>query len=263
MPISNEGSLGIDALTRANDQISFQKIHELESTVKDLIEVLHIVSHDLHEPLRAVIGFGDLLQSDLSNGPASETQEYAKFMVDGARRMQGLLDDLLAYTRIDTHVEAAERVDLNVIAEESKKKLSAMIIEKKAHVQIEKLPTCFGVRSLLVQVFQNLIANAIRYHRKDISPEVLISAQFHPDQKIWEFLVKDNGIGIDSQYYARIFKIFQRLHTREEYPGNGVGLSVCKKIIERQGGKIWVESKVGEGSTFHFTLPNLKDEGHL
>ena len=181
-----------------------------------------------------------------------KTQKYIHYAVDGAIRMQTLINDLLAYSRIGTRGQPLEPTDSHAALGEAMRNLVALIAENRAIITNDNLPTVRADASQLVLVFQNLLANAIKFRGAD-TPSIHVSAQDRGRE--WVFAVKDNGIGIEPQHAERVFVIFQRLHTREEYPGTGIGLAVCKRIVERHGGKIWFESEPGNGTTFFFTIP--------
>lgn len=182
---------------------------------------------------------------------------YIGFIVDGAKRMQVLINDLLTYSRVGTRRKPLDPTDCEAVLEAVLTSLQIAIRESGAVVTQDPLPTVMGEESQLGQLFQNLIGNGIKY-RNSSAPQIHVSCRQEAGD--WLFSVKDNGIGIDPQYAERIFVIFQRLHTREEYPGTGIGLAVCKKIVERHDGRIWVESEAGKGATFYFTLPALVAE---
>src|SRR5581483_6743412 len=186
-------------------------------------------------------------------GKLDETADrYIGYAVEGATRMQGLLEDLLAFSRVGRNGDSHVLIDLNVVVEEAIKNLTIALRDQGVIVTRNPLPTIHADHFQLVQLFQNLIANAVKFRGKVI-PRISISAE--RDGEDWAFSVSDNGIGIAPEHKDLIFKIFQRLHTRAEYPGNGVGLAICKKIVEHHGGRIWVESELGRGSTFRFTFP--------
>jgi light-regulated signal transduction histidine kinase (bacteriophytochrome) len=182
----------------------------------------------------------------------SDAEEFIGFAVDGAKGMQKMIEDLLAYSRVGTRGEPFGPVDCNDVAEEVTRNLEAAIDEQNATVTWDELPTVRADRTQLVQLLQNLIGNAIKFHGEG-APRVHVSTERSGRQ--WVFSVRDNGIGIDPQYQDRIFQVFQRLHSRDKYPGTGIGLAVCKRIVDRHGGRIWFESEAGKGTTFHFTLP--------
>ena len=182
----------------------------------------------------------------------ANADEFIAYAVDGANRMQRLINDLLAYSRVGTRGKEFEPTDCTAVFDQALANLKVAIEESGAVVTRDPLPTVMADKLQIGQLFQNLIGNAIKYHG-DEPPRVHVSAEQKGNE--WVFSVRDNGIGIDPQYAERIFVIFQRLHTREEYPGTGIGLAICKKIVERHGGRIWVESQLGSGATFYFTIP--------
>lgn len=182
----------------------------------------------------------------------TDADEFIGFAVDGAKRMQGLIQDLLAYSRVGTRGKDLAPTDCEAVLANSLQVLQFAIQDASATVTHDKLPTMVADETQLGQLFQNLIGNALKY-RNSKAPVIHFGAR--RDRESWIFSVHDNGIGIDLQYAERIFVIFQRLHTREEYPGTGIGLAVCKKIVERHGGKIWLDSELGKGSTFYFSIP--------
>lgn len=226
----------------------------LERSNQELEQFAYVASHDLQEPLRAIAGCGQILQRRYASGQLDDSAEaLIQHMVEGASRMQRLVLDLLAYSRLATQPVEPSSIDSDEALRRALAQLGAAISESGATVQAGPLPRVRADQQQLAQVFQNLIGNAIKY-RSDEPPRIEVSARQREDH--WEFSVSDNGIGIEPKYFERIFVIFQRLHTRREYPGTGIGLAVCKKVIERHGGRIWVESAPGHGSTFRFTLPS-------
>jgi signal transduction histidine kinase len=230
---------------------------QLENSNQELEQFAYVASHDLQEPLRVVAGYLQLLERRYKGRLDSDADEFIAFAVDAAKRMQNLINDLLAYSRIGRKIRPFEATDASRIVAEAKRNLAMLIEETKAEVVAGELPQIWGDAAQLVLVFQNLISNGIKFH-SDVSPRIDINAK--DCGEMWEFSVRDNGIGIDPQYSKRIFLIFQRLHTREEYPGTGIGLAICQKIVEYHGGKIWVESEEGKGTTFHFTLPKQQTQ---
>jgi PAS domain S-box-containing protein len=234
-----------------------QRTDELARSNKDLEQFAYVASHDLQEPLRAVSGFVSLLRNRLKDALDDKTKEYMDFTVDGVARMQTLINGLLEYSRIDTRGKPPEKTDSGKSLEEALLCLQMSIKESGAKIIADKLPIVHIDPVQLSQLFQNLISNAIKFH-SELLPEIHISASRL--NNAWRFAVKDNGIGIEPQYVERIFLIFQRLHTRKKYAGTGIGLSLCKKIVERHGGKIWVESEPGHGSTFYFTIPDMEGD---
>ena len=236
---------------RAEDKLR-GVLAELERSNKDLEQFASIASHDLQEPLRMVASYTQLLAERYEGQLDEKAKKYIAYVVDGAVRLQRLVNDLLAYSRVGTRGNPIETTDAHALLGEAIRNLATTIEESKAIVTNEDLPMVRADAPQLGQVFQNLLANAIKFRGEDF-PRVHVSAR--DEGREWVFSVRDNGIGIDRQYAERIFVIFQRLHTRQEYPGTGIGLAVCKRIVERHGGKIWFESEPGKGSTFFFTVP--------
>jgi PAS domain S-box-containing protein len=227
---------------------------ELARSNRELEQFTYIASHDLQEPLRMVGSYTQLLMNRYGNKLDADAHQFLEYAQEGAVRMRLLIDDLLAYSRLGTRAEPFRRVSVEKILAQALGNLREAIRETKAEVVSGPMPELDGDFTQLVQVFQNLIGNALKFHGTAV-PEVRISADKRASD--WIFSVRDNGIGIPEEYKDRIFVIFQRLHTREEYPGTGIGLAVCKKVVERHGGTIWVEStgELGKGTTFYFTLP--------
>jgi PAS domain S-box-containing protein len=236
---------------RAEEKLQ-SALAELERSNKELEQFAYIASHDLQEPLRMVSSYTQLLAKRFEGQLDEKTQKYVHYAVDGAFRMKTLINDLLAYSRVGRRGKPPEPADSNAILGEALRNLAALVEENRAVITHENLPTVRADASQLVLVFQNLIANAIKFRRADV-PRIHVSAQDKGGE--WVFAVKDNGIGIESRHADRIFVIFQRLHTHEEYSGNGIGLAVCKRVVERHGGKIWFESEPGNGTTFFFAIP--------
>ncbi len=224
---------------------------ELVRSNRELENFAYVASHDLQEPLRMVASYTQLLAEEYRGKLGEEADEYIGFAVGGATRMQALIQALLAYSRISTVDDRKTTVDADEILATVIGDLSAVIAESGARVVTHPLPSVVTDPSRLAQVLQNLISNAIKYRRG--APVIEVDARQDEDQ--WVFSVKDNGIGIESRYSDRVFLMFQRLHTQSEYEGTGIGLALCKRIVERQDGKIWLESEPGSGSTFFFTIP--------
>jgi signal transduction histidine kinase len=225
---------------------------ELARSNQDLEQFAYVASHDLQEPLRMVATYTQLLAERYRGKLDADADKYIHYAVDGALRMQKLVQDLLAFSRVGRQGEARVSTDCNAALKASLVNLEAGIRESGAVVEHSQLPAVIADGSQLVQVFQNLIGNAIKF-RSSETPLIRVSAELQG--KEWLFSVADNGIGIAAEQAENVFVIFRRLHTHTEYPGNGIGLSICKKIIEQHGGRIWVESQPGHGSTFQFTLP--------
>lgn len=226
-------------------------IEDLQRSNEDLQQFAYVSSHDLQEPLRAIISFSQLLEDEYKDDIDKAGKEFLHFITDGAKKMNTLIKDLLAYSRITTHAKPPKWNNLETILENSLFNLSESIKESGAIITHDKLPTLKVDKTQFLQLFQNFVSNAIKFRREE-TPRIHIGVK-----KIdigWLFSIEDNGIGIESQYFDRIYNIFYRLHTKEEYPGTGIGLPICKKIIHRYGGQIWVESKIGKGSTFYFTI---------
>jgi len=224
---------------------------ELARSNAELEQFAYVASHDLQEPLRMVSSYTQLLEHRYGDVLDEKARKYIFYAVDGARRMQGLINDLLAYSRVGTRGEPLQATDSHSALGEAIHNLSPALAESDALVTNGDLPLVLADRSQLVQLFQNLLGNAVKFHGSE-SPRIHVSAEAKGDE--WVFRVRDNGIGIAPQHFERIFVIFQRLHTREEFPGTGIGLALCKRLVERHGGRIWVESEPGKGSSFYFSL---------
>ncbi|MEX2565899.1 MAG: PAS domain S-box protein [Cyclobacteriaceae bacterium] len=230
-----------------------KQTEDLARSNEELEQFAYVASHDLQEPLRMVSSFLTQLNSRYGNVIDDKGKKYIYYAVDGANRMRQIILDLLEFSRVGKLKEFPETIDLNKIVEEVKLLFHKEMKEKKATLEIESLPEIKGFKTPISQVFQNLIANSLKYGKDNVPVKLKIKAMAL--EKYWQVSVSDNGIGIDSSSFERIFIIFQRLHTKEAYPGTGMGLAITKKIIERHGGKIWVTSEFNEGSTFHFTIP--------
>jgi PAS domain S-box-containing protein len=226
---------------------------ELERSNRELEQFAYVASHDLQEPLRMVASYTTLLAQKYEGQLDDKAKKYIAYAVDGAVRMQRLINDLLAYSRINTQDLASELTDSNAVLVETVRNLSVVISETGTIVANDDLPAVRVDASRLLLVFQNLISNAIKFRRTADTMHIHVSATDLGHE--WRFSVKDNGIGIDMKYAEKIFVIFQRLHTTQEYPGTGIGLAMCKRIVERHGGRIWFESELNKGTTFYFTIP--------
>jgi PAS domain S-box-containing protein len=224
---------------------------ELSATNGELERFAYIASHDLQEPLRMITSFLQLLQKKYKGQLDGKADQYIHYAVDGAERMKALILDLLEYSRVGTGKENFTKVDTAVVMQEVGDIFRERIIALHASMAIDPLPVVWGDKLQLMQLLQNLVGNALKYH-SDRPPEIRIGSREEPGH--WLFCVQDNGIGIDPQFFEKIFIIFQRLHNKNDYSGTGIGLAICKKIVERHGGKIWVESAPDKGSTFYFTI---------
>jgi signal transduction histidine kinase len=225
---------------------------ELARSNQDLEQFAYVASHDLQEPLRMVATYTQLLAERYRGKLDADADKYIHYAVDGALRMQKLVQDLLAFSRVGRHGLALENTDCNVALQEALGNLEAAIKESGAIVERTQLPVLVADSSQLVQVFQNLVGNAIKFRGSE-PPLIRVSGELSGKESV--FSVADNGIGIAAEHRENVFVIFRRLHTHSEYPGSGIGLSICKKIIEQHGGRIWVDSEPGRGSIFKFTLP--------
>jgi len=230
---------------------------ELKRSNTELEQFAYVASHDLQEPLRMVSSYCQLLQRRYADRLDQDANEFIEFAVNGAQRMQRLINDLLAFSRVGTRANDLQPLACDEALSEARENLQATIAETGAEIRCRDLPMAMADRTQLVQLFQNLIGNAIKF-RRDEPPRVEISAQ--RENGHIKLSVTDNGLGIESEYADRVFMIFQRLHAATDYPGTGIGLAVCKKIVERHGGRIWFESTPGRGTCFHFTLTPA-DEG--
>jgi signal transduction histidine kinase len=240
----------VKELTKKESELE-QRAESLMRSNAELEQFAYVASHDLQEPLRMVASYLQLLERRYKGKLDNNADEFIGFAVDGAVRMQNLINDLLAYSRVSTRGKPFEPVDCSAIVDRVLTNLKIAIEESGAIVTCDPMPTLPADSGQMVQLFQNLISNAVKFRSKK-TPEVYIKAERQIDG--WLFSVRDNGIGLDMQQAERIFLIFQRLHSKEEYPGTGIGLAVCKRIIERHGGRIWVVSEPGKGATFYFTI---------
>jgi light-regulated signal transduction histidine kinase (bacteriophytochrome) len=244
---------------RAEEELQ-RTMENLKRSNAELEQFAYVASHDLQEPLRMVTSYLQLITQRYQGRLDPDADEFIAYAVDGATRMHRLISDLLAYSRVGTRGKPFEPADCQAALDQALANLEIAIEEAGATVTRDPLPIVPADERQLVQLFQNLIGNAVKFHGQ-APPCVHISAQCRREAgDEWVFSVRDNGIGIDPQQFERIFMVFQRLHTVAEYSGTGIGLAICKKIVERHGGRIWVESEVGKGATFYFTLPASKGE---
>ncbi len=259
---SAEGTLVTAAIRNISVRKDAEKhlvktVGELKRSNEELQHFAYVASHDLQEPLRMVASYTQLLAKRYKGRLDGDADEFIGYAVDGCNRMQGLIRDLLAYSRAGTNGKALGKTSGESALKEALTNLRAPIGESGAVVSHDSLPAITIDDTQLVQVFQNLVGNAIKYRSAEV-PRVHVSATKNGGNE-WIFSVRDNGLGIEPQYFERIFVLFQRLHGREEFEGTGIGLAICKKILERLGGRIWVESQPKKGSTFYFALPE-RDE---
>lgn len=227
----------------------------MERSNEDLQRFAYITSHDLQEPLRTIASFTQLLERRYKGKFDSDADEFIDFIVDAATRMRKMIQDLLEYSRVTTQGHEFKEVNSGNILKQVLYSLKTIIDENNAKITYDSLPLIFADEAQIGRVFQNLISNVIKYKKPDTPPKIHISSVQDNENKEYIFSISDNGIGIEEQYFDRIFNIFQRLHTREEHEWTGIGLSVVKRIVERHGGRIWLESEQGKGSTFYFTIP--------
>jgi len=249
----------IDISAQKRAEASLKKVLlDLSRSNRDLEQFAYVASHDLQEPLRMVSSYVKLLERRYKGKLDGDADDFINFAVDGAVRMQGLINDLLLFSRVHTRGKEFEFTDFKDVLATATNNLRMQIDENEAIITHDPLPTIMVDRAQITQVLQNLISNGIKFHRDEESPRVHVSAMENDDE--WTISVQDNGIGIESQYYDRLFIIFQRLNEKGKYPGTGIGLAICKRIIERHNGRIWLESELGTGSTFYISIPkNLKN----
>jgi light-regulated signal transduction histidine kinase (bacteriophytochrome) len=238
---------------KADESALQQSALDLKRSNEQLEQFAYVASHDLQEPLRMITSYLQLLERRYKNKLDQDATEFITYAVDGATRMKALINDLLAYSRVKTGEQDFARFDTKAALEQAIDNLQISITETKAEITYDSLPNLVGNEAQFVQLFQNLLSNAIKFHG-DAAPKITIKAE--QLGYVWRFSVKDNGIGIEPQYVDRIFIIFQRLHTKDQYPGTGIGLAICKKVVEHHGGRIWAESTPNAGTTFWFTIPS-------
>ncbi len=245
--------IGFTKITKdLTDQKLIQDVRQLAQKNKELEQLVYITSHDLQEPLSSITGFADILEQNYEKQLDEDGNKYLHYLTQSCAHMSNLIKALLDYSLIGRE-RMLERVDCNKLVSEVTGNLNHAIRENNAKIIIGELPTLDANFVELELLFQNLIGNAIKFRKKDISPEITIKVS--KQKNAWEFSIRDNGIGMDEKFQEKIFNIFQRLHNKSEFEGTGIGLAHCKKIVSLYGGKIWVKSTPGEGSTFCFTLP--------
>ena len=230
-----------------------ENLKQLAESNKELEQFAYITSHDLREPLRMITSFLQLLERRYKDQLDQDANEFIEFAVNGAKRLDNMTNDLLLYSRITSQKREIAPVNIEEVLEEVLINLKVPIEENNAVITHDPLPTINGDAQLMVQLFQNIIGNAIKYHGEE-TPKIHISDKKEKNQYL--FSIKDNGIGMSTKHLERIFTIFQRLHTQEEYEGTGIGLAIAQKIVKQSGGQIWAESELGKGTTFYFTIPD-------
>ena len=272
-PVRDENGV-INRLLMVSEDISIfkvtqnelrNKIYDLESANQGLEQFAYVASHDLQEPLRKIRAFGDRLQTKYREQLDDTARDYIDRMQNASQRMQRLIDDLLKYSRVGRMQEDKEDLDMNQLMDNVLDLLDEKIKEEQVSIKVEKLPKIEAYSDLMEQLFLNLISNAIKFRKEDTPPQIHIWAEAEKDnsaitpQSFIRFYVKDNGIGFEKKYLDRIFDIFQRLHGRNQYPGTGIGLAICRKIVETHGGEIYAESETGKGATFIVKLPQKQE----
>lgn len=247
-----------EVVARRQGEVELRRqAQDLARSNEELERFAYAASHDLQEPLRMVTSYSQLLAQRYRGKMDADADEFIGFAVDGAKRMSAMIDGLLQYSRVRRAMAGDEPTDCEAVLQHALGNLRVAVEESGAEITHDPLPTVKGNAILLQQLFQNLVGNAIKF-RAEHPPRVHVSAERQDDE--WWFSVRDNGIGIDPQYAERIFIVFQRLHTREEYPGAGIGLAIARRIVEQHGGRMWVESEPGNAATFYFTLPSVAEQ---
>jgi len=257
------GAIGIalDITERKLMEMAMEKTtEELKRSNQELEQFAYAASHDLQEPLHKIIAFGDRLKDLFRDIIPDKGKDYLERMQSAADRMRGLIEDLLQVARVHTRTEPFQNVDLNLVFKDALSDLEFLIKETGGKISCENLPVVFGDSLQIYQMFQNLLSNALKFHYPNKKPKVFVKCQ-SPKNGFASISISDNGIGIEEEYFERIFKPYQRLHGQEEYEGSGIGLTLCQKIVERHGGKISLESKAGKGTTFTILLPLTLPEG--
>lgn len=251
--LTNFIGIQTDVTARVEAQMALkEKTQELEISNKDLEQFAHAVSHDLKEPLRMIATFIEFLSDEYSDKLDEKAQDYINYAIGGANRMQSLIEDLLVFSKVKGQADSEfEMIDLNEVIEEILVNLKVLITEKNAKIDIENLPSLKANKSQILVLLQNLISNALKYSAKE--PRIILKAKTERDRNL--ISVEDNGIGIDDHYKDYVFEIFNRLHSKKTYPGNGIGLSICKRVVDNHGGEIWFESEKEKGTKFFVAIP--------
>ena len=251
-PIKMSGvCVDITEMKKGSELALFKLNEELLRSNKELAQFAYVASHDLQEPLRMVTLYTQLLAKRYNDKLEDDGKDFINFAVEGATRMHTLIEDLLKYSRVNTQGDSFNEVDMTIIIDKIKNSMFTVLSETNTKLTIDDMPLIRASENQMLQLMQNLLSNAIKFSKN----KPIIHIKGVEKENEWQISVKDNGIGLEDEYKDRIFQIFQRLHTREEYPGTGIGLAICKRIVEKHNGKIWVESKKGKGSTFYFTIP--------
>lgn len=260
-----------EVLVRVTNQLTIQQLHrqlteqnaqlqklneELTRSNAELEQFAYIASHDLQSPLQAIVGYARILGWKYEKNLDDDAKRYIERIMNAGWRMTQLIEDLLAYSRVGTRTQEFKPTDCNTVLEEALGNLREEISSCGANITYSDLPAVMADRTQLMRLFQNLVSNAIKFRRPEVPPTIEITAQPKNNDE-WLIEVRDNGIGIEPENFERIFEIFQRLHSYNDYPGTGIGMTICKKIVERHGGRIWVESQIGVGTTFYFTIPKV------
>jgi light-regulated signal transduction histidine kinase (bacteriophytochrome) len=257
---TSDGLMILSAITdiserkRATQELA-NRSEQLERSNADLEQFAHVASHDLQEPLRMVSSYTSLIAEHYKGRTDEKAEKYIRYTLDGAKRMQQLIQDLLSYSRVDSQAELPMLIKSEIAVKNALENLNASIEKSHAEIDCDELPAVYADAMQLAQVFQNLIGNALKFSG-ECSPHIRIGARRDGDK--WVFHVKDNGIGIEKKYAERVFLMFQRLNERGQYEGSGIGLAIVKKIIERHGGLIWFDSELKIGTTFYFTIPAMQ-----
>ncbi len=242
-------------LKRKNELLTKSQ-KELEVFAQEMESFAYVAAHDLKEPVRMIKSYVTLLENKYTNLLDDKGKQYIHFAVDGSQRMENLIKDLLEYAKAGSVEEDVETTDINGVIKEVEELIKLLISEKKAIITIDNLPVITISKTAIKQLFQNLIVNALKYQLPEVAPVIHIGSV--ETKTHWQFSVSDNGIGIPEKDQSAVFKIFKRLHAKEKYSGSGIGLSICKKIVEKNGGAIWLKSEVGKGTTFYFTIAKNK-----
>jgi PAS domain S-box-containing protein len=251
-PIGTCGLIMDISQRKADEDALEQSALDLKRSNEQLEQFAYVASHDLQEPLRMITSYLQLLERRYKSALDQDASDFIAYAVDGATRMKALINDLLAYSRVKTGEQNFAQFETGKAVEQAITNLQMQINESGAEIICSSLPVILGNEAQFVQLFQNLLSNSIKFHGAE-APKIKINAV--QNDNMWKFSVQDNGIGIEPQYVDRIFIIFQRLHTKDRYPGTGIGLAICKKVVEHHGGRIWAESTPGDGTTFWFTIP--------